>query len=788
MKIEEFSTNIDDDFDSFMKSDSSSIMIVTGPTGSGKTRGVLNYITKKTNKPSVFLLPRKTNLSIPFWAKHVVVKSLSQFVHTSVMTQRFHPIEILVVDEFHVENTEWKVLLRALGKNMVPWKKLVFISATFSEYHYELMDEYFGLDRMKDFRSVHVERKGGSIFKTEIEYISEVSWKTISKENNKENDHKWVFSSGQYVIPDVMHRILHHLLRLFFKKKGRQPTRVLVFLPTPETCEVVADLMRIDEWNEKNRGLYSYVTVHGQKSREEIDGVIHKVVSRKGYKTEGRYPRTEVILATNILETSITLSGLDLVIDFGICYAPDELGNIVQRYCTRSEMIQRSGRTGRLCHGTVYRIMPVDFFDWLFYAVPHKTEWGHFILQSALEDQIPILQSIFRNVNSDERDIAHEIEKLESYHLLKFDNHQYTVHHHPSHKLQQLIKSNFQIRSFPLILALWEKSNIVKMSDASIIMMTLMIALMDTIYRFGVYRLFYIPRVESCSYRHLLRCWNEYLECIQEAVYKHYPNPKGKREEQLLWRMVELVLTVVQCPSYGKELQINGRIWNQFIYRWKTLLGPDFFNRLPISSTTTPMKKCDFIDFLQKFISQHNQVVSCERWILFKKKERLCTFIEMIKDRQQVLSKNIKSIHTEKKNKSKVLFQGEWIMILPNYKDEMRRLFWYLPPSSATPVDFLPDWTNYYTNNREILQPKICLYDELVLFCPRIIQTHYHHLTKEIKKKCEIRKTFQNEKSCWKSVMNNVVDEIDNDVAYRSGMYKYFECKDRYYRTLSSYY
>jgi len=248
-------------------------------------------------------------------------------------------------------------------------------------------------------------------------------------------------------------------------------------------------------------------------------------------------------------------------------------------------------------------------------------------------------------------------------------------------------------------------------------------------------------------------------------------------------------LTVIKCPSYSNELQINGRIWNQFLQRWKTLLGPDFFNRLSSSSSTT-MKKVDFLLFIQNFISKDQGVLATERWNILKKNERLCTIIQMIKDRQQVLSTtSIKdSIKDSKKTKS-ILFQGEWIMILPEYKEEMRKLFWYLPSSSATPTQFLPDWSNYYyTNQGQSLRPHISLHEEFVLSCPRVFKTYYENLTTHVQKKWKIRETIRNERSIWKTVMNHVIEEIDNDVAYRFGMYKYFECKDRYYRTLSSYY
>jgi hypothetical protein len=202
------------------------------------------------------------------------------------------------------------------------------------------------------------------------------------------------------------------------------------------------------------------------------------------------------------------------------------------------------------------------------------------------------------------------------------------------------------------------------------------------------------------------------------------------------------------------------------------------------------MKKVDFLLFIQNFISKDQGVLATERWNILKKNERLCTIIQMIKDRQQVLSTtSIKdSIKDSKKTKS-ILFQGEWIMILPEYKEEMRKLFWYLPSSSATPTQFLPDWSNYYyTNQGQSLRPHISLHEEFVLSCPRVFKTYYENLTTHVQKKWKIRETIRNERSIWKTVMNHVIEEIDNDVAYRFGMYKYFECKDRYYRTLSSYY
>jgi len=82
--------------------------------------------------------------------------------------------------------------------------------------------------------------------------------------------------------------------------------------------------------------------------------------SLKGYR--------KVILATNIAETSITISGIKFVIDGGMVKARSFNPNSgldmlkIQRI-SKAQALQRSGRAGRECSGVCYRMYTEDEYD-----------------------------------------------------------------------------------------------------------------------------------------------------------------------------------------------------------------------------------------------------------------------------------------------------------------------------------------------------------------------------------------------------------------------------------------
>lgn len=79
-------------------------------------------------------------------------------------------------------------------------------------------------------------------------------------------------------------------------------------------------------------------------------------------------PILQVILATNIAETSITVDGVSFVIDPGFskqkCYNPRTgMESLIVTPCSRASATQRAGRAGRTGPGKCFRL----YTQWAFY-------------------------------------------------------------------------------------------------------------------------------------------------------------------------------------------------------------------------------------------------------------------------------------------------------------------------------------------------------------------------------------------------------------------------------------
>jgi ATP-dependent helicase HrpB len=76
----------------------------------------------------------------------------------------------------------------------------------------------------------------------------------------------------------------------------------------------------------------------------------------------------KMVLATNIAETSLTIEGIDLVIDCGLekiaIYDPQTLTNqLKQRYISKASAVQRMGRAGRVMAGQCLRLYSYEDFQ-----------------------------------------------------------------------------------------------------------------------------------------------------------------------------------------------------------------------------------------------------------------------------------------------------------------------------------------------------------------------------------------------------------------------------------------
>lgn len=117
---------------------------------------------------------------------------------------------------------------------------------------------------------------------------------------------------------------------------------LLIFLPG------MAEIRRVETELKTLRGFDLY-TLHGEIAREEQDRALAPAARRK------------VILSTNIAESSVTIPGVNTVIDSGIARVASfshssGLPRLETRSISRASAIQRAGRAGRTSAGRAVRL------------------------------------------------------------------------------------------------------------------------------------------------------------------------------------------------------------------------------------------------------------------------------------------------------------------------------------------------------------------------------------------------------------------------------------------------
>jgi HrpA-like RNA helicase len=90
-------------------------------------------------------------------------------------------------------------------------------------------------------------------------------------------------------------------------------------------------------------------------------------LNREEYKELGNFD-TKVVIATNVAESSLTIDGLQLVIDSGYelysYYDPDMYASFLEkRLITKAQALQRRGRVGRTEPGICYHLLTQEQFD-----------------------------------------------------------------------------------------------------------------------------------------------------------------------------------------------------------------------------------------------------------------------------------------------------------------------------------------------------------------------------------------------------------------------------------------
>jgi len=438
------------------------VTIVRGETGCGKTLGV-HRVLASMEEPSVMLAPRRSNLLAS--TGRCVCMTIQQFCSRMILQnkQSVYTTGVLAIDEFHVESTELVVVLGAIRSGMIRFRRLVIMSATIFPYHMDMISRNTGIER-SEFVSVCLESPRAHT--REIRYIG-----------TNFSPHLFRFN------PDKACQIITTIL------KEMTHTRVVVFLHSPNICEQIHDTPTIEG--------YSVAIAHGQMEHDDIQSALRWSPSEKD--------KRQVLLATNILETGVTLRHLDGVIDFGICCAPSDDGALEQRWCSKSELEQRAGRTGRVCDGVIYRIMPQEFYDVLPDIVPHTIEWSRFLISTTTSGVASRLIRIIDEHHEEHAPLMRCVDNLIDLNLIRPTGSGGFITHHNHGMLKRLSGSCLSPEAISMTLYLTKTRTRVRP------LIGFMLAVIETLNKNE--RIFRFPRVKGVneSFYTLDSKWRRYL-------------------------------------------------------------------------------------------------------------------------------------------------------------------------------------------------------------------------------------------------------------------------------------
>ncbi len=293
-------------------------VVISAPTGSGKSTQVPRWC------PGKVLVVEPRRVACRSLAKRVAeledsplgervgyqvrdenrrsAQTKINFVTPGIALQIFEQIddfETIILDEFHERTLQVDLLLALLRQK---GRKIVVMSATLQA------------ERLAEALSAtHIEAEGRT-YPVEVKYSQDGQ----------------AYPSGQYLASRVKKCIL---------KYKNHPGDILVFLPGKGEISAAA--------KEIKDSSLEVIPLHGQLSMEK---------QNQAFATSGK---KKVILSTNVAETSVTVPGVQIVIDSGLVRRTQYFqgrGALTLTSIARDSAEQRAGRAGRMSAGLCHRL------------------------------------------------------------------------------------------------------------------------------------------------------------------------------------------------------------------------------------------------------------------------------------------------------------------------------------------------------------------------------------------------------------------------------------------------
>jgi HrpA-like RNA helicase len=267
--------------------------------------------------------------------------------------------QVIVLDEIHHSSSETTKLLQTVKYlyGLVPFALLI-LSATLANIDISFFNKWLHVVSLDQF-----------VFPIQILYcpVDHIS-----------PSEKLLIQYGQTQILNCVHVLFRH------PEKFVDPC-ILVFLSGE------SQIYHLEYFLEKQgKGL---VDIRYGFSRAAELAASSDATSEEAKKADCLSPpqpgKIKIVLATDMMESSVTIPGVTHIFDFCICKVPfqkpGEIGITLQQIrCSQSSLQQRAGRTGRTCPGTVYRFISETEFK----ALPQINE-SEF---TRLTPSIPVLE------------------------------------------------------------------------------------------------------------------------------------------------------------------------------------------------------------------------------------------------------------------------------------------------------------------------------------------------------------------------------------------------------------
>lgn len=231
-------------------------------------------------------------------------------------------IDAVIIDEAHERKVQIDFMLYLL-KNVVknrPDFKLIIMSATVNS---EIFKSYFA-----EFNFAELDIGSKTNFKIESIFVNE----TVSSE--------------KYVEEGV--QIIKELLK---KKETGKISDILFFVTSVnETIEICKKLRLL------------YTDIEFIEVYSGISSETQEKIGKKKSETQ------RVLISTNVAESSLTVDGIKYVIDSGYellsYYDPIKKGKVLEKgLVTKSQVVQRMGRAGRIAPGICYHLYSKNDFE-----------------------------------------------------------------------------------------------------------------------------------------------------------------------------------------------------------------------------------------------------------------------------------------------------------------------------------------------------------------------------------------------------------------------------------------